>query len=319
LYAKRTNFALTLLSFLPSFPLYPFFFVLSQWNYHDGWYGGPGGSDPARSENYCYNKSNPNPPGTYTLVTCDTPPANYTLNFACEQDKTTPCLFNVSADPCEFVDLSADPMYASKLAALMTRLQEYRATAVLSSEAHPNPDGKNCPYIANATSASGVATKAWMPCNNNGSKPLPPWTPSPSPSPSPPPGNGKKLQHAQDGFKTECVLESLEMGTCDSESVKLWSAKPNVGVGNQILKYLEARGGGGGGGGGCGTWNKVHLGVDRGDTNTFTLTAIDGEGTTIESSLCKGCCIGLDAEGKKLAPMNCTAMKSGVDGWSLLL
>ena len=49
-----------------------------------------------KSGSYCV----PDGAADKLMVQCPPPPANITEGFACEQDKTSPCLFNITADPC---------------------------------------------------------------------------------------------------------------------------------------------------------------------------------------------------------------------------
>jgi hypothetical protein len=52
----------------------------------------------------------------------------------------------LSDDPCEHRDLSATQ--PARLQQMLARLEVYRATSVISSAAHPNPDGRRCPLPA---------------------------------------------------------------------------------------------------------------------------------------------------------------------------
>lgn len=293
-----------------------------QWNAHDGWYGGPGGTDFNTTGSYCYNASNHDavPPDSVSrvgratfppTVVCPPPPASFTKGFACEADKTSPCLFNVSADPCEHVDLSQDAQYKAVLSTLMARLQEYRDTAVISTAAHPNPDGRSCPYIARALAADGAPMQAWMPCNNDGSLPLPPWGPTPTPTPAP--GSGAALKHLA---TAQCLGAELTMVACDGAASRVWhtgkSGALEVST-TQLLKVLEQKSTSGS----CATWTTLHLGPKRDSdaANSFTLASIDGEATTVKSGECSGQCLGLNGTTAALAECDGGA---GTDGWSLV-
>eukprot|EP00037_Helgoeca_nana_P029575 m.354720 g.354720 ORF g.354720 m.354720 type:complete len:600 (+) comp28002_c0_seq38:18-1817(+) len=133
---------------------------------NDGWFGGPGSSD-TKSGSYCLKSADV----SKLVVQCGPPPADFKTGYPCESNNTAPCLFNVTADPCEQVDVSKT--LPKELLAILGRLAIFQAAAV-STDAHINPDGAGCPYI---TEIDGV--KVWMPCENNGSRPYPPVPPAP--------------------------------------------------------------------------------------------------------------------------------------------
>lgn len=108
---------------------------------NDGWYGGAGSSDTA-SAAYCVNAHDL----PKYAVQCPPPPKNVTQGFACEQDTVSPCLFNVTADPCEHYDLSAT--HADALHTILLRLRQYQVGSVYGPTARHNPDGPECPYVA---------------------------------------------------------------------------------------------------------------------------------------------------------------------------
>lgn len=84
-----------------------------------GWYAPPGGMGPG-----------PPPKYSVTVDCCGEPPAQIPAPCTAE----APCLFNLSADPCEFHNLASDPAHASDVARLQQRIAEYAATAVLPWE-----------------------------------------------------------------------------------------------------------------------------------------------------------------------------------------
>jgi hypothetical protein len=118
----------------------------SQWSTgsaihsNDGWYGGPGSSDP-NTDSYAVDAADV----AKLTVKCPPPPANYSAAFPCVQndDKTHFCLFDLDADPCEHHDIStSQPAILQKL---VERLKDYQKTAVESKDdPHRNPD-PGCP------------------------------------------------------------------------------------------------------------------------------------------------------------------------------
>ena len=135
----------------------------------DGWYGGPGSSDPDTNGAYSLPTGSTSQPWT---VRCPPPPKSITEGFACEspgshkaQTKKHACLFNVTSDPCEHKDLSSDPAYKADLDRLWDRLASFRAVAVPAS-ATASPDPKSCPESApcpKGTACHGMTTFT-MPC-----------------------------------------------------------------------------------------------------------------------------------------------------------
>jgi hypothetical protein len=93
---------------------------------HPGWYPPPG------------------LPWNYTAFTvrCPEPPATASL-LDCTED--APCLFNISADPCEHNNLAG--ALPARTEQLRRRLAEYRATAVLPwlnfADKNPKADSSN--------------------------------------------------------------------------------------------------------------------------------------------------------------------------------
>lgn len=129
----------------------------SHFGSNDGWYGGPMSTD-SKTGPYCVSSGQSDEDW---IVKCPPPPANVTANFACEKAKGAAadapefaCLFNIRSDPCEQVDLSSTQ--PAKVASLLARLEAFRATAVDSRVAHPNPDGHSCPGNAIATAGLGT-------------------------------------------------------------------------------------------------------------------------------------------------------------------
>jgi arylsulfatase A-like enzyme len=92
------------------------------------------------------------PPGqdaaatAYTLG-CDT--SKQPTNVSASECADTPCLFHVTDDPCEYVDLAAS--HADKVAELSARLAQLQATAVPPVEPH------GCTPV--------VTDGAWRPCD----------------------------------------------------------------------------------------------------------------------------------------------------------
>lgn len=266
---------------------------------NDGWYGGQGSSDP-RHDAYCMLPGD----AAKLYVQCPPPPADLKKGFACEQDKVSACLFNISADPCEHVDLSTT--MPDQLKAMQARLSAFRATSVESGTAHPNPDSKGCPYVTEVNGA-----KVQMPCNNNGTRPFPPAPPGPpAPHPAPPgptPTDAFKLAHGG-----KCLGGGLTMMPCTGPGVKIWENGTDTdGVsalkdGEACLKIFESsttatdRG--------CTTWTQLHLGVCRSDGNSITLT----EAGTLASDLCQGKCVVVNPGMSRVSLGSC----AGADGWA---
>ena len=298
---------------------------------NDGWFGGPGSSDH-QTESYCV------PPNAKLMVDCPLPPVNFTANFACEQDKTSPCLFNITADPCEHRDLSTT--MPDVLKTLTARLQQFRDAAVSSNTAHPNPDGGGCPYTT-----TDLNVRTTMPCPDNGTKPHPaPAPPSPSPA----------GQFALENWDSRCLVlnsEGLVLADCGAGTAAfIWSsgadgagagstgvaatrgvsandaARPPaasssastatssiVKYGNQCLKIFESSDSGANvedGGGDCGTWTRLHVGVCRGDGNDFTF---DEKGGLLKSNHCALKCVAANSDGMVELTV-CTAVNA--EGWT---
>ena len=262
---------------------------------NDGWYGGQGSSDP-KHDAYCMLPGD----AAKLYVQCPPPPADLKRGFACEQDTTSACVFNISADPCEHVDLSAT--MPDQLKALQAQLSAFRATSVDSSTAHPNPDGPGCPYVTEVNGA-----KVWMPCDNNGTRPFPPAPPGPRPAPpGPAPVDAFKLVHG-DG---KCLGDTLKMTACTGPGAKVWENGTDADAavlkdGTECLKIFEAsataavRG--------CAIWTQLHLGVCRSDGNSIGLT-----GGTLASAMCPGKCVVVDPGTGKVSLGSC----AGADRWA---
>ena len=87
-------------------------------------------------------------PGWYPPPSCDLFPANYSVKCGpppetvADDCSGAPCLFNITADPCEYVNLAN--RFPGEVARLRARLEEYATTAVLpwlNFAAHdPNSD-----------------------------------------------------------------------------------------------------------------------------------------------------------------------------------
>jgi hypothetical protein len=132
----------------------------------DGWYGGLDSTDPA-TDGYILpiNTTSQN-----WTVRCGKPPATGVFqNFACEGSRgagadssSKACLFNMKADPCEFVDRSADQ--PAVLKHMLARLDDYRATAVYGPTATHNPDGLGCPAVQTVAGCTGPGSKSPMSC-----------------------------------------------------------------------------------------------------------------------------------------------------------
>eukprot|EP00040_Diaphanoeca_grandis_P017190 m.89338 g.89338 ORF g.89338 m.89338 type:complete len:724 (-) comp26286_c1_seq1:235-2406(-) len=276
----------------------------SQWSTgsaigsNDGWYGGPGSSDN-QSGSYCVQDGDL----PKLFVQCPPPPADIKKGFACENDKTTPCLFNITADPCEHVDISLSNPAALDM--MKEKLAIYRATSVESTTAHPNPDGNNCPYI---TVVNNV--RVWMPCLNNGSHPNP--APSPPPKPTPPPPKDA-FSMVNSGL---CLnAGTLHMGVCDTTST-VWYTGDDGNVTNaikaegQCLKILEApptmheasvQD--------CQSWKMLHLGVCRQDQNSISF--VNG---VLSSNLCAHACVGLASDTHGVQLSSCANVNA--QGWT---
>eukprot|EP00038_Savillea_parva_P024452 m.44021 g.44021 ORF g.44021 m.44021 type:complete len:713 (-) comp6481_c0_seq1:101-2239(-) len=269
---------------------------------NDGWYGGPQSSDNV-SGSYCINPADV----PHLSVTCGPPPKDLVDGFPCEKNNSLPCLFNVTADPCEQVDLSA--ALPDQLAAILARLAVYQQAAV-PTNVTANPDGGKCPYVAEV---NGV--KAWVPCENNGSRPLPPGPPGPGPSPppgpapGPPPPDAFELEHGG-----QCLTDSLSLSSCtniDNGGSKIWYNRPDGNVKNALmadkscLKVFENEAEQGG----CSSWTELHLGVCRQDNNSMSLV-----GDEIVSNMCPGKCAAASTNGN-LRLSDCSG--SGVTGWSV--
>ena len=272
------------------------------------------GSSDDKTASYCV------PPDAKLMVQCPLPPANFTQGFACEHDKTLPCLFNVTADPCEQHDLSAT--FPDVLKALTTRLQQFRDAAVDSNAAHPNPDGPKCPYTT-----TDLNVKTTMPCPDNGTKPHPP---VPPPSPSPPPVQGQFALEQKTAFgdvktaQARCLLLNagaggLRMGDCGTgprANSIIWStgaaaaaaSTAVVKYGTSCLKVYEesVRDGNSSD---CGSWSQLHVGICRGDSNNFTFDAASG---TLKSNMCNLKCVTSNADGAVELAL-CTAPNAA--GW----
>ena len=226
--------------------------------------------------------------------------------YACEQDRTSPCIFNVTADECEQIDISGT-LPAADVAALLARLAKFQASSV-STDAALNPDGPGkCPYVA---TVGGV--KVWMPCDNNGSHPPAP-APEPGPGPTPPspppPTDAFELER-----EAQCLHDDLTLGACNPAAAsRIWYSEKDGSVDKVIkttgscLKIFEsssssndessasnARIGASAAGrvGDCAQWHALHVGVCRQDNNTFSL--VGGE---LVSALCEGACAVAQAGG----------------------
>lgn len=84
------------------------------------------------------------PPGSkeydYTIK-CGKPPSDISDNL-CE-DENTPCLYNITADPCEFVNLATKlPNYVQSL---KTKINEYKKTTVLTWKQFHKTDTRALP------------------------------------------------------------------------------------------------------------------------------------------------------------------------------
>lgn len=267
---------------------------------NDGWYGGPGSSDP-KSAAYAVSEADV----PKMLVQCPPPPADFRAGFACEADKTTPCLFNITADPCEHQDLSAK--LPTELQMMLTRLEPFKAAAV-STTAHPNPDGGSCPFVT----AGKVVKRTWMPCPNNGTHPpAPPPGPGPVPPGPPPPraliAHGKLCLGVSGSGRTP-ALGGFGMGPCAAATHwELVAAAPGrspvIELDGQCFKIYE------GDGKRCSTYTQLHMGICRGDGNTFSF---DNATQTFESNQCAGRCIGA---GAAVGVVDCSAAEA--QGWSL--
>lgn len=229
----------------------------------------------------------------------------------CFQALSPKCLR--SDDPCEHQDLSTSQ--PAILKELLTRLEAFRATSVVSTVAHPNPDGHECP--ANAVASKGASTPiapggcsgagAQAPMSCGTQLPCTPGHEPPSPPPPPVPTNGRSLRNAQ---TNKCLLDSLEFGSCGTSS-NVW-AQAETGalmVGYQMLKILKSPANDG-----CGGWSTVHMGVGRGDNNTITIVAQHKGSAILASSECSGRCVAVDPEGG-VSLGDCSAKTAG--GWAL--
>lgn len=105
------------------------------------------------------------------------------------------------------------------------------AKAVDSQTVHPNPD-TGCPYVARLSNGK----TAWMPCNNNGSRPLPPFNP-------PKPKNGHQLQYTDSSGKSMCLgTKATTISKCTAET-SVWEQDDKDGhllTGTEILKIFES-------------------------------------------------------------------------------
>jgi len=85
-----------------------------------------------------------------SVVDCGAAPEPADANATRRQCVSSPCLFDVAADPCERVDLADE--FPDVLAAIDARLDAYRATAV--------------PPVAALGCAPVVVDGAWRPCDD---------------------------------------------------------------------------------------------------------------------------------------------------------
>ena len=132
----------------------------------DGWYGGLGSTDPS-TDGYVLpiNATSQN-----WTVKCGKPPAaGVFTNFACEAARgagadspSRACLFNMQADPCEFVDRSNDQ--PAVLQHMLVRLGVFRGSAVYGPTATHNPDGPDCPAVQTVAGCTGPGSKSPMSC-----------------------------------------------------------------------------------------------------------------------------------------------------------
>ena len=103
-------------------------------------------------------------------VKCGKPPAaGVFTNFACEAARgagadspSRACLFNMQADPCEFVDRSNDQ--PAVLQHMLVRLGVFRGSAVYGPTATHNPDGPDCPAAQTVAGCTGPGSKSPMSC-----------------------------------------------------------------------------------------------------------------------------------------------------------
>ncbi len=206
---------------------------------NDGWFGGVLSSD-RKHDGYVFPQSSA-PHATPTTACGPTPHyADWALQFgneslyACESriglgNNASACLFNISADPCEYYDLSRQE--PQLLASMLSRLNAYRATAVDANfKANPDP---GCPTTMHFECADcpGGWGKANTPCANN--HPIgPPPPPPPPPSPIPPGSfmlmNGGKHCVVAD---SEAGAAGLSVRTCEQGKAAVWAIDLAVGPG----------------------------------------------------------------------------------------
>jgi hypothetical protein len=106
------------------------------------------------------------------------PPPNPPIDSVCTE--ANPCLFNVTADPCEYHDLSSDTAYASIMADLQASVANYKKTTVVPytvfTKNSKEGDPHNFPPADNMNLYVGVWTpymtdeddKDFYPTNYNG-------------------------------------------------------------------------------------------------------------------------------------------------------
>lgn len=194
------------------------------------------------------------------------------------------CLFNLSADPTEHVDLAVVPANAALLARLQARALALDSTYFQSK--------------GSATQKDPAATRAAI---NKYHGFWGPWMP-PGPIPSPPPGppapparGGFRLQN---GTGTGSACLSVDMTTyvatlaaCDAGSQTLWNATydgelystlPTCGTGDKFLRHHPP-------GGTCAAGTPMQLGMAT--KKVFSL---------------------YDAQSKRIFPSDCPGMSAGI-------
>jgi len=116
---------------------------------HAGWYPPPG-------EDWNYANLTLN-------EVCGEPPAdrNPPINSVCTS--SNPCVFNLTSDPCEHVDLGADEAYASVLEDLQAALLEYQATTVLPYTVYSKDDANGDPRLNAPIFDAGTYAGVWRP------------------------------------------------------------------------------------------------------------------------------------------------------------
>lgn len=114
---------------------------------HAGWYPPPG-----LAWNYA---------GQRLTVQCASPPPNPPIGSVCTA--AAPCLFNLTADPCEYHDLAPDAAYASVMADLQASVANYKKTTVVPYTVFTKNSKKGDPRNFPPSDNKDVYVGVWTP------------------------------------------------------------------------------------------------------------------------------------------------------------